>query len=67
MLTTVKGASLGQQGTAEDKEAMNMLVGNAQNLMISIQEVVSAAESASVKIMSSQRGFRMKWVQRNYY
>nr|XP_032525056.1 talin-1-like [Danaus plexippus plexippus] len=67
MLTTVKGASLGQQGTAEDKEAMNMLVGNAQNLMISIQEVVSAAESASVKIMSTQRGFRMKWVQRNYY
>nr|XP_026493592.1 vinculin-like [Vanessa tameamea] len=66
MLTTVKSSSLGHQGSVEDQEAMNMLVGNAQNLMISIQEVVKAAASASVKIMS-QRGCRMKWVQRSYY
>ncbi|XP_047540883.1 talin-1-like isoform X1 [Vanessa atalanta] len=66
MLTTVKSSSLGHQGSVEDQEAMNMLVGNAQNLMISIQEVVKAAASASVKIMS-QRGRRMKWVQRSYY
>ncbi|XP_045507275.1 talin-1-like [Colias croceus] len=66
MLTTVKGSSLGHQGSEEDKEAMNMLVGNAQNLMISIREVVNGAESASVKIMS-QRGRRIKWVRRNYY
>ncbi|CAH2268426.1 jg16857 [Pararge aegeria aegeria] len=65
MLITVKGSSFGQ-GSKEDKEAMNTLVGNAQNLMTSIQEVVKAAASASVKIMS-QRGSRMKWVRRNYY
>ncbi|XP_046973845.1 talin-1-like [Vanessa cardui] len=66
MLTTVKSSSLGHQGSVEDQEAMNMLVGNAQNLMISIQEVVKAAASASVKIMS-QRVCRMKWIQRSYY
>ncbi|KAJ0171017.1 hypothetical protein K1T71_013216 [Dendrolimus kikuchii] len=66
MLTTVKGSSLGHQGTEEDKEAMNMLVHNAQSLMLSIQEVVKAAASASVKIMS-QRGPRIKWVRKNYY
>ncbi|XP_052745161.1 uncharacterized protein LOC112051754 isoform X1 [Bicyclus anynana] len=65
MLTTVKGSSFGQ-GTKEDQEAMNTLVGNAQNLMTSIQEVVKAAASASVKIMS-QKGCRMKWVRRKYY
>ncbi|CAH2060389.1 unnamed protein product, partial [Iphiclides podalirius] len=66
MLTTVKGSSLGQQGNQEDKEAINMLVGNAQNLMQSIQEVVAAAAAASVKIMS-QRGARIRWVRKNYY
>ncbi|CAF4924673.1 unnamed protein product [Pieris macdunnoughi] len=66
MLTTVKGSTLGKQGSEEDKEAMNMLVGNAQNLMTSIQEIVKVAESASVKIMS-QRGRRIRWVRRNYY
>ncbi|XP_026331656.1 vinculin-like, partial [Hyposmocoma kahamanoa] len=67
MLTTVKGSSFGQRGSDEDKEAMNMLVGNAQNLMISVQEVVKAAVSATVKISASQRGIRMKWVRKNYY
>ncbi|XP_037876905.1 talin-2 isoform X1 [Bombyx mori] len=66
MLTTVKGSSLGRQGTEEDKEAMNMLVGNAQSLMLSIQDVVKAAASASVKIMS-QTGPRIKWVRKTYY
>lgn len=66
MLTTVKGSSMGHQDSAEDKEAMNMLVGNAQNLMTSVQEVVKAAVSASVKI-ASQRGYKMKWRRRNYY
>ncbi|XP_045486620.1 talin-B [Pieris rapae] len=65
MLTTVKGSTLGKQGSEEDKEAMNMLVGNAQNLMTSIQEIVKVAESASVKIMS-QRGRRIRWVRRYY-
>ncbi|KAJ8705175.1 hypothetical protein PYW07_011002 [Mythimna separata] len=66
MLTTVKGFSLGRHGTQEDKEALDMLVGNAQRLMLSIQDVVKGAASASVKIMS-QRGLRMKWVRKNVY
>ncbi|XP_022836632.1 vinculin-like [Spodoptera litura] len=66
MLTTVKGFSLGRHGTQEDKEAMDMLVGNAQSLMLSIQDVVKGAASASVKIMS-QRGPRMKWVRKTVY
>ncbi|VVC87567.1 unnamed protein product [Leptidea sinapis] len=66
MLTTVKGSSLGHMGREEDKEAMTTLVANAQNLMISIQEVVKNSESASVKIMS-QRGRRIKWVRRYLY
>ncbi|XP_037294643.1 talin-1 isoform X6 [Manduca sexta] len=66
MLTAVKGSSLGHQGTKEDKEAMNMLVDNAQSLMRSIQDVVKGAASASVKIMS-QHGPRNRWVRRNYY
>ncbi|XP_050555288.1 uncharacterized protein LOC118280712 isoform X29 [Spodoptera frugiperda] len=66
MLTTVKGFSLGRHGTEEDKEAMDMLVGNAQSLMLSIQDVVKGAASASVKIMS-QRGPRMKWVRKTVY
>ncbi|KAH9637815.1 hypothetical protein HF086_017593 [Spodoptera exigua] len=53
-------------GTQEDKEAMDMLVGNAQSLMLSIQDVVKGAASASVKIMS-QRGPRMKWVRKTVY
>ncbi|KAJ8707318.1 hypothetical protein PYW08_010570 [Mythimna loreyi] len=66
MLTTVKGFSLGRHGTQEDKEALDMLVGNAQSLMLSIQDVVKGAASASVKIMS-QRGLRMKWKRKNVY
>lgn len=66
MLTTVKGSAMGRQGSEEDKEAMNMLIHNAESLMLSIQEVVKAAASASVKIMS-QRGTRIKWVRKNYY
>ncbi|CAG5023074.1 unnamed protein product [Parnassius apollo] len=67
MLTTVKGSFLGRQGNQEDKEALSMLVGNAQNLMQSIQEVVSAAAGASVKIMSQRARPRIRWVRKNYY
>lgn len=35
---------LGAQGTEEDQEATDMLVGNAQNLMQSVKETVRAAE-----------------------
>ncbi|XP_063370070.1 talin-1-like [Cydia amplana] len=67
MLTTVKGSFLGHQGSEEDIEAMNMLIGNAQNLMMSIQDVVKAAASASVKIRSQRGGPKMRWVRKNYH
>ncbi|CAK1595339.1 unnamed protein product [Parnassius mnemosyne] len=67
MLTTIKGSFLGRLGNQEDKEALNMLVDNAQNLMQSVQEVVSAAASASVKIMSQRARPRIRWVRKNYY
>ncbi|XP_028179404.1 vinculin-like isoform X3 [Ostrinia furnacalis] len=67
MLATVKGSSLGHQDLKEDQEDMIMLVGNAQNLMLSVQEVVKAAASASVKIESQRGGPRMRWVRKNYY
>ena len=41
---------LGAQGTQEDIEATEMLVGNAQNLMQSVKQTVTAAEAASIKI-----------------
>ncbi|CAG9796246.1 unnamed protein product [Diatraea saccharalis] len=66
MLATVKG-SLGHQGLKEDQEDMNMLVANAQNLMLSVQEAVSGAASASVKIMSQRCGPRIRWVRNTYY
>ncbi|CAH2987130.1 unnamed protein product [Chilo suppressalis] len=66
MLATVKG-SLGNQGLKEDQEDMNMLVANAQNLMLSVQEAVNAAASASVKIMSQRGGPRIRWVRKSYY
>ncbi|XP_048000507.1 talin-2-like isoform X2 [Leguminivora glycinivorella] len=67
MLTTVKGSFLGHQGSEEDIEAMNMLIGNAQNLMMSIQDVVKAAASASVKIRSQRGGPKIRWVRKNYH
>lgn len=36
ILSTVKATMLGAQGTEEDREATDMLVGNAQNLMKSV-------------------------------
>ncbi|KAL0859681.1 hypothetical protein ABMA27_010797 [Loxostege sticticalis] len=67
MLATVKGSSLGHQGLKDDQEDMITLVGNAQNLMLSVQEVVKAAASASVKIASQRGGPRMRWVRKNFY
>jgi vinculin len=50
-------------GTEEDQEATDMLVGNAQNLMQSVNETVRAAESASIKIRTDA-GIRLRWVRR---
>ncbi|XP_044727451.1 vinculin isoform X2 [Chrysoperla carnea] len=64
ILSTVKATMLGAQGSEEDREATEMLVGNAQNLMQSVKETVRAAEGASIKIRSDQAGPRLRWVRR---
>ena len=64
ILSTVKATMLGAQGSDEDREATEMLVGNAQNLMQSVKETVKAAEGASVKIRSDQDSQRMRWVRK---
>lgn len=50
-------------GSEEDREATEMLEGNAQNLMQSVKETVRAAEGASIKIQSQKQG-RLVWVRR---
>ena len=40
-----------------------MLVGNAQNLMLSVKQTVTAAEAASIKIRTDD-GLRLKWVRK---
>ena len=50
-------------GSAEDQEATDMLVGNAQNLMHSVKMTVTAAEAASIKIRSDS-GITMQWVRK---
>lgn len=63
ILSTVKATMLGAQGTEEDQEATDMLVGNAQNLMQSVKETVRAAEAASIKIRTDA-GIRLRWVRK---
>ncbi|XP_059047686.1 vinculin [Achroia grisella] len=65
ILSTVKATMLGAQGSEEDQEATEMLVGNAQNLMQSVKETVKAAEGASIKIRTEQDGYRLRWVRRS--
>lgn len=50
-------------GSEEDREATEMLEGNAQNLMQSVKETVRAAEGASIKILAQTQG-RLRWVRR---
>ncbi|XP_066959700.1 vinculin isoform X9 [Macrobrachium rosenbergii] len=63
ILSTVKATMLGAQGSEEDQEATEMLVGNAQNLMQSVKETVRAAEAASIKIRTDA-GIRLRWVRK---
>ena len=49
-------------GTEEDQEATEMLVGNAQNLMQSVKQTVTAAEAASIKIRTDA-GIKLKWIR----
>ncbi|KAL5287236.1 VCL family protein [Megaselia abdita] len=65
ILSTVKATMLGAQGSEEDREATDMLVGNAQNLMKSVTETVRVAEGASIKIRYDQTHYRMRWVRRD--
>lgn len=57
-------SSIAKIGSEEDREATEMLVGNAQNLMQSVKETVRAAEGASIKIRSDQINHRLRWVRR---
>jgi len=63
ILSTVKATMLGAQGTEEDIEATEMLVGNAQNLMQSVKQTVTAAEAASIKIRT-EAGIKLRWVRK---
>eukprot|EP00095_Tigriopus_kingsejongensis_P010849 maker-scaffold1333_size47127-snap-gene-0.11 protein:Tk10849 transcript:maker-scaffold1333_size47127-snap-gene-0.11-mRNA-1 annotation:"vinculin-like isoform 1" len=63
ILSTVKATMLGVQGTEEDEEATEMLVGNAQNLMQSVKQTVTAAEAASIKIRTDA-GIKLRWVRK---
>ncbi|RWS23183.1 vinculin-like isoform X8, partial [Leptotrombidium deliense] len=63
ILSTVKATMLGAQGTEEDQEATDMLVGNAQNLMQSVKETVRACEAASIKIRTDA-GVRCIWTRK---
>ncbi|KAG9509558.1 Vinculin [Fragariocoptes setiger] len=63
ILSTVKATMLGVQGSEEDQEAMEMIVGNAQNLMQSVKETVRACEAASIKIRTDQ-GVRVRWIRK---
>jgi len=60
ILSTVKATMLGAQGSGEDQEATEMLVGNAQNLMQSVKQTVTAAEAATIKIRTDA-GIRLIW------
>lgn len=64
ILSTVKATMLGAQGSEEDREATEMLEGNAQNLMQSVKETVRVAEGASVKIHADKAHDRLRWVRR---
>jgi len=60
ILCTVKATMLGAQASEEDREATEMLEGNAKYLMDAVKETVRACESASIKIRTDA-GCRMVW------
>lgn len=69
ILSTVKAASLGDNAemSKEDEEAAEqateMLVHNAQNLMMSVKDTVRYAEAASIRIRTDTVG-TMRWVRK---
>lgn len=52
ILSTVKATMLGAQGSDEDREATDMLVGNAQNLMQSVSTASTALTMHSLQTNS---------------
>jgi len=70
ILSTVKAASLGDntEMTKEEEEAAEqateMLVHNAQNLMLSVKDTVKYAEAASIRIRTDA-GIKMKWIRKS--
>lgn len=52
ILSTVKATMLGAQGSDEDREATDMLVGNAQNLMQSVSTASTAQTMPSLQTNS---------------
>ncbi|THD21308.1 Vinculin [Fasciola hepatica] len=60
ILSTVKATMLESQGSSEDQENTESLVGNAQNLMQTVIETLHVAEGASIK-MRVDSGFKMVW------
>jgi len=69
ILSTVKAASLGDRDEVTDEEddaalqATEMLALNAQNLMMSVKEVVRYAEAASIRIRTDTIG-TVRWVRK---
>ena len=69
ILSTVKAASLGDNAemTKEEEEAAEqateMLVHNAQNLMMSVKDTVRYAEAASIRIRTDTVG-GLRWVRK---
>lgn len=70
ILSTVKAASLGDSAEMSKEEeeaaeqATEMLVHNAQNLMLSVKDTVKYAEAASIRIRTDA-GIKMKWVRKS--
>uniref|UniRef100_A0A8C4NH82 Vinculin n=1 Tax=Eptatretus burgeri TaxID=7764 RepID=A0A8C4NH82_EPTBU len=64
ILSTVKATMLGRNISSEESEqATEMLVHNAQNLMLSVKETVREAEAASIKIRTDA-GLALRWVRK---
>ncbi|XP_024268712.1 vinculin isoform X3 [Oncorhynchus tshawytscha] len=65
ILSTVKATMLGRTNISEEEseQATEMLVHNAQNLMLSVKETVREAEAASIKIRTDA-GFTLRWVRK---
>ena len=69
ILSTVKAASLGDRSDMSKEEedaaeqATEMLVLNAQNLMMSVKEAVRYAEAASIRIRTDMVG-TVRWVRK---